>query len=86
MNDIFDIPSEELPVGFSVEFKEPLDCTGIFPEGDTATGAQIEDDGRFSLVGAGQGRVIGQLDGLTPENAEELIINNILGAAHLSRP
>ena len=83
MSEEIEITPEELPVGFSVQFAEPLDCTGIFPEGGTATGAQVEDDGRFSLIGAGQGRIIGQLEGLTAENAEERIKLAIANAAHL---
>jgi len=83
MSDEIEITPEELPVGFSVTFTEPFDCVGIFPEGGTATGARIEDDGRFSLLGAGQGRIIGQLDGLTAENAEERIKAAVMQAAHL---
>jgi len=81
MSEEIEITPEELPVGFSVQFAEPFDCAGIFPEGGTATGAQVEDDGRFSLIGAGQGRIIGQLDNLTTEDAEERIKAVVMQAA-----
>jgi hypothetical protein len=69
---------------YEVEFAEPLDCTLIFPEGGEATGVRILDEGgRFTLVGAGQGRVIGEIVNLVPETAAETIKANIKLAARI---
>jgi hypothetical protein len=76
--EVLSEPSE--PQGFDVTFAEPLDCTEIFPEGGLATGAHVFADGRFSLIGAGMGRVIGQLDGLTAGDGDR-IKAAIIGAA-----
>jgi hypothetical protein len=69
---------------YEVKFAEPLDCTLIFPEGGEATGARILDEGgRFTLIGAGQSRVIGEIANLIPETATEIIKANIKLAARI---
>ena len=58
-------PASPFPI--AIPFTTPLSCARVFPEGGLATGVSILDEtGRFSLLGAGLGRVVGELGAIDP--------------------